>query len=292
MPLFAGSGVWRKYYLGLVKFVSDLFNRATTGGLGASTSGTSWRAVIGTWTAANGVATTADAPTNHSIATVLMPSPSVTLIANNVKLGTGLSFWVQDANNWFGVAGIENDTSYTYYTSCNCTPAYSCAGWTTNGPFPYSTYVSCCTSYNCGAYDAYSGNFVTHFNCSYTVTGNYYTASCSSWSTYYNCQSCGPYTGSTAAYFIQLWQSVSGTASVLLSSTLSAILSSIKVILGSGSTPSISATAYSDNTQTTSVGSISSSATSTATANQHGIIIVPSVQNQGNTIGSFSATAN
>lgn len=323
MPLFAGSGSWRKFYLGLINSVRDTWARATVGGLGISTSGSSWKAIRGTWNSANGVATTADSPANNSIATVLMPSSSVTLTANNVTLGTGLSFWVKDSNNWTGAAGIESDTFYSYTYSCNCTPytyTYSCGPCTpytyccsqtcsTSGPFQYNytTYVYSC-DHAMNFYNSFYGTVysytVTHYGCAVGATGNYYTygctctggtcngTSCSTCSgTGQSCSTCNG-TGTTVNYVLQLWQSVAGTVTMLTSSALSAILSSLRVVTGKGATPSISVTAYSDNTQTSSVGSISSSGTSSVTGNQHGILIVPSAQNQGNTIGTFSASTN
>jgi hypothetical protein len=323
MPLFAGSGAWRKFYLGLVNSVTDLWGRVTSGNLGVSTSGTAWRAIRGVWSSNNGVATTSDSPSNYSIAAVLLPSPAVTLTANNVTLGTGLSFWVKDAANWTGTAGIETDTyytytyscncqPYTYYVSCNCTPYtyYTSCNCATNGPYPYSYTVSCCAAcdhpinyYNTYSHTVYSYS-VTHYNCSYTASGNYYTYSCQTCGPFQgqSCQACGPYqgqscstcngTGTTVNYILQLWQSVAGTVSMLTSSALSALIRSIQVITGRGSNPSISVTAYSDNTQTTSVGSISTSGTTSVTGNLHGIIIIPSTQNQGNTLGAFSVTSN
>jgi hypothetical protein len=99
-----------------------------------------------------------------------------------------------------------------------------------------------------------------------------------------------PNSATVANYFINIYNSILGTFSInATSSALTALPNALKVILTYNQNvgyPNVLATAYSDNSFNTSVGSITSQTTSLG--KMHGIIIVPST-NQGNTIGQFDA---
>lgn len=297
MPLFAGSGAWRKFYLGLVSAVYDIFNRATSGTLGVSTSGTSWRPIRGTWNAANGVATTSDAANTYPIAAVLLPKSNVTVDVTGASLGAGISFWVTDANNWWGAASAETDTYYTYYTSCNCSTYYyytscNCNPYTKDTS--YTQYHACCSTCSvCNPLVTTYCQTVTHYNCPYTsyVNQQTYVPNCQSCGPYQgtSCATCGPYTGTTVNYFLNLYNSVAGTVTNLVSQAQSALQNSIRVVTnGLG----ITATAYSDAAETNSVATISYTATGAPQAPLHGIILTPTTNNQGTTLTTFNVSVN
>jgi hypothetical protein len=84
---------------------TDLFVRAN-GALGSP-----WSLIRGSWTINNNTAYAATAASSYPIATVLGGSTNQTLTAN-VGAGAGLSFWVTDANNWWGVYRQESNFSY------------------------------------------------------------------------------------------------------------------------------------------------------------------------------------
>jgi hypothetical protein len=136
---------------------------------------------------------------------------------------------------------------------------------------------------NVANYYSYTGtgstnNYAPYYSGSYTANSSYSTNS-----TYVTT---GTTTGSTVRYLLNIYQSVAGTVTTVASTALSSILSSLKVVV---SGTSVTATAFSDNAQTTSVGTASTTLGSTPTATKAGIILTASAQNQGYTIGYFTA---
>jgi hypothetical protein len=138
-------------------------------------------------------------------------------------------------------------------------------------------------SYTVANYYSYTAlgstnNYAPYYSGTYSVNGSYSTNS-----TYVTT---GVTTGSTVRYLLNIYQSVAGTVTTVASTTLSSILSSLKVVI---SGTSVTATAFSDNAQTTSVGTASKTLGSTPTATKAGIILTASAQNQGYTVGYFTA---
>jgi len=339
------GGTWHQWFTALF---SDTFARTTVGQLGTSSSGGIWQAIKGTWFANGSRAQSNDTPSNNSIAATDMGSPNVTITAQNVSLGTGISFLVVDSNNWWAAVGLENDSTYTYsYTySAPYTQSYSYTygvGYTSSTPLGY--YATGTSYYYYTAY-APNGTFTTtttynfvqtspaytifvHYiyqpdGYHYAVMAYYYTVPASGYTTssttttpnYYSYTALGsstsyaPYyygvyyttgtgytnstytttgtgTGTTVKYYLNLYKSVAGTVTTVASVALSSILSSLKVQI---SGTSATATAFSDNAQTTSVGTTTQSLGGTPTATKHGIILTTSAQNQGYTMGYFTSS--
>jgi len=266
-----------------IPIVTDDFNRTTSGSLGTTTSGTLWQAIKGVWYAKSGLAESDDtvSSTSASIAAVDLQSPLVTVTSLNASLGTGIAFMVQDTNNWWAAVSVENDTytyAYTYsYSATGTGSSYHPAG--TSGPYngtawihgvgytpPHYYYTY--SYYSPYTYYVYNSAFTSYYYYAYTAYANP-----------------APDSKAVTSYAINLYQSVAGTVTTVVSSALTAISTALKVVV-SGNT--VTATAYSDNTLATSVGSATTSSV-TPSGNLHGIILVQSPQNQGNTIGSFTA---
>lgn len=263
-----------------IPIVTDNFNRITTGSLGTTSSGTLWQAIKGIWTANNGVAQTSDAATNDTLAVVDLKSPLVTVTAVNASLGAGVAFMVQDVNNWWAAVGLENDTytyAYTYsYTATGTGSSY--AQPRTNGPYNGYTWSH-------GVYSPDGFHFAVY---SFYTQYQYYTYFAGGTSYYYYTYTAyanpAPNSLQVTSYSLNLYRSIAGTVSTVVSSALTAISTSLKVVV-SGNT--VTATAYADSAQTNSVGTATT--TTTPSGNLHGIILTPSTQNQGNTIGAFTA---
>jgi hypothetical protein len=258
-----------------------------------------WSSVRSGWTAASGTATAST--TDYPISVVTMSKENVTsqIVNDTANSGAGISLWVQDSNNWFGVASKQTDTYSTYYYNCSCTPySYSCncvtsfssCNCVTNGPFA----AGCTTSGPYLGYLAINNTYYYYYtdSCSYY----YYTQTCDTCSTQ-TCQTCTGYSCSTCAgtsttnnYYLKLYRSVAGTVSELTSVTLSAVAKSIRVITnGLG----ITGRAYSDNNFASQTGSdLTYTATGATTSKLHGILVAPSTQNQSTTIDSFQSTTN
>jgi len=266
--------------------VSDDFNRYTTGSLSTSSSGTLWQAIKGTWTANGGVAVTSDAPSNNSIAAVNLGSPLVTVEATTVSLGAGVSFMIQDSNNWWAAVGEETDGytyAYNYPYSTTGTGARYITPYT-SGPFNGTG-----TGYGINGYATTNGyNYYAHYG-AYTYSYQYYVSG--GGTTYFTYsytayQNPAPVAASYVQYYLNLYRSISGTVSTIASTAVSSIVNSLKVVVhGSNAT----ATGYSDGAFNNSLGT-ASSGTITPAGNLHGIILTSSTQNQGNSIGPFYAT--
>jgi hypothetical protein len=141
-----------------------------------------------------------------------------------------------------------------------------------SSPYTAQTY----TSYSSlGSYTNYS----PYYSGTYSSTGSYATSS-----TY---TATGSATNTNIRYLLKIYQSAAGTISTLATTTLSGILASLKVVVHG---TSVTATAFSDNAQTTSVGTATTTLGSSPTATKTGIILTTSDQAQGSTLGYFTAT--
>lgn len=74
----------------------------------ASGMKTGWKSVRGTWASATTNAISTDSESNYPLSTITMSSSNFTGSAS-VTGGTGLSYWVSDANNWY--ATVSYNTS-------------------------------------------------------------------------------------------------------------------------------------------------------------------------------------
>lgn len=254
---------------------------------------TGWKDIIPGFIVSNNKATATVA--TYPIKSIDMSSENVTskIVNNSENSGAGISFWVKNALNWWGIASKQTDSYYTYTYSCNCgTSYYSCncgtsyysCNCTTNGPYG----VQCSTN------GPFYGGFGFYYT--YSCSFYYYTYTCQTCSSY-SCQTCSSYscgscsaTGTTNNYYLKLYNSVSGTVSEIASVTLSSVAKGIQVITnGFG----ITGKAYSDTGFTNQTGSdLTHTASSAVPTKLHGILIAGSTQNQGYTIDSFQSEKN
>jgi hypothetical protein len=126
MPLMGsrGGGSVRGFgRFGKVLLLSllDVFNRSTSGTLGTSSDGKGvWKNVRGTWSANGSSAVNSDAASNNNIAVVDMDGANITNVQVDVQSaggGTGVSFWVQDSNNYYALYPTYSTSSQTV-TNC------------------------------------------------------------------------------------------------------------------------------------------------------------------------------
>jgi hypothetical protein len=278
-----------------IKPIQDLFTRTTSGSLGTATSGQNWVATRGTWSANGTQATSADAASNNSIASI--PFKTDAVVTASVSGGTGPVFWLTDANSWWAATSYNTSTTTTTYYSCN---PYSCAPCSTPSS---GTYPNC----NCGTtqtrtYFCPSGfgnlalcdgnNLCRRDNCNGSViTSSQYTST-------YSCDACAevcstcyqscPSTTTTYAFYLRLLKSVSGTVSSATSEvSLGSDAAAIHVATV-GDT--ITAKAYSNTNMTTQIGTTLTFTPTTPTKGSSvGIIKTTSAYAQGSTVDSFTA---
>lgn len=187
----------------VLRTIQDFFARTTSGSLGTANTGQTWVATRGTWFANGSAAQSNDAANTYPIASVSF-SPNATMKADTTG-GTGLAFWVSDANNWWG--------AYPFYSSSSvvnsvCNASYGtfsstspCCGSATTNPGSsvcnsgYGTFSS--TAPCCGSATTNPGSSVC--NAGYS-TGLSSTSSCcasATPTTTYSCPSGGTLSGST-----------------------------------------------------------------------------------------------
>ena len=154
--------------------ITDNFNRTTSGSLGTSSSGSTWVAQKGTWYANGTVATSADAASNYSLATVGFGNANATVSATTSP-GCGPAFWVSAANSFW--AAVSYTSSSTY--SCNCSSGCnSCVTYSCTSCVSYSC-TNCVSSISVQdhTYNTSSGGLVSNNGGSYS--GVVYAADCS-----------------------------------------------------------------------------------------------------------------
>lgn len=288
------GGVWKQWF---AAFITDNFNRSTSGSLGTSSSGASWVATQGAWYANGGQAQSDSSASTYPVASVGFGLSDVSASAEVVS-GTGVAVWVSGSGSWWAATSYNNTSSYSY-TTCPNTCCNQCGGGT------YTNYV-------CGAGGNYSSSYwpgqtypcdaahvyyvcatswvgtagvggMWYYSICGTQTGTYPTYDCPP------CVACGCYTtsGTNYNYYLRLLKSESGvvstvTGDISLGSQAAAIL-----VQTSGDT--ITAKAYSDTAMTSQLGTdLTYTATSPTKGSSVGIIKAPSDYNQGSTVDNFS----
>ncbi len=186
MPLLGSfeleSGKTWGYYFGSNNRIYDTFQRsATSGTLGTSTDGEIWNTLRGSWYC-NGVQayTTTTSSGSYPLAVYNIGDANQLAYAN-ISNGMGISFWVTDANNWWGLVAYQDVDAYTCGCSscpvCNvcqyCSSnGVSCSKCGSNCGQPPVNCCECCLSYVTGANCTACGSTPRSCNCS--TCYNYY----------------------------------------------------------------------------------------------------------------------
>lgn len=292
-------------FRGLVAFIAsitDNFNRTTSGSLGTATSGQTWSATRGTWSANGTQATSTDTASTYPLASI--PFKQDVTVSGSVVEGTGVAFWVTDANNWYATVAYRTQSSYscncsTCFPSCPNCPACGCQTYNSCADASCGCNYTCSSGYYCSAnnlcYDVgpCSGSVVTGATCSsYKVcqASGCGCAICNTCSTS-NCgagSSCNCQTCTTNNYYMRMLKSVAGTVSTVISDYAVASLPAAIKVVTSGST--ITEYAYSNTTMTTSLGNTSTTPASPTIGTGVGIIKAPAAVSQGTTVDDFSAS--
>lgn len=294
------GGVWRQWFS---PTITDTFTRTTTTGLGATDNGIPWNILNGSWNANGSQAIAVASPGTICLASVPLGSPNakVSVTAGPSTQGTGASFWVVDASNWWAAVFYSTQTTSTTtvsvpYCSTCATQCKTCAGTYPNcGSCGYTTTLTtaytCSPSYGGPGGEPYQGKC---YNGSGTLLGNQvsYTITTYTCNSCADCTLCGTYvpdsgtypscncgisyttqqsTVTTTNYYVRLLKSASGvvtqpTADVSLPSAPTALK-----VTTSGN--SITVQAYSDIALTNTLGSaLTHTASSPVTSPNHGII--------------------
>lgn len=268
----------------LLRRISDTFTRVVSGSLGTTDSGSVWEAIRGVWYANGYQARSDDSASSYPIATVNIGQNDAVTSAT-VTSGTGVAFWVSDANSWWAstTTTTRTDTPYSYVCG-----SYSCFcfsfNFTCNNNGPTGAGGGC---YNT-SYISSCGALAAETSASYCGGSGLAAWSCSG-----NTGTCLNYCSGTSTsyeYYLRLSQSVTGTVtqSVVSDVALGAAPAAIKVTT---SGDSITAQAYSDSALTTTLGSpISTTPTSPTKGTKVGIVKAPTSYNQDSAVDNFTAS--
>ena len=297
----------------ILKKITDLFNRTTSGSLGNANTGQTWQATRGVWYANGTQATSTDAASGYPLASI--PFNAKTTVSATVSEGTGVAYWTTDASNWYATIAYHTQSTYSCgcSTCCNtCSHTGGSCGTTTNCNTCTHTGGSCGSTYSCdylgnpnayvsgtGCYEIEGGNAVylaAAQSIPITCTNQDCTACGSTISnvtcTNSDCAACGSYscgcsTCTNDYYWMRMLKSVSGTVSTVISDySLASLPAAIKVITNGGT---ITEYAYSDTAMTSLLGSTSATPASPVIGNKVGIIKAPAAITQGTTVDNFSA---
>ena len=308
------------FTMGSLSKIFDSFARVTSGSLGTMSAGPAWSAITGVWSANNGVATTASAPSSYPMASVVFRA-NATLTLQNVTPGSGILFWESGAGNWWGAVATANEVAVI--TSYSCTANTCCEGTNTCGydPCCSSTPTSCSyytytglTGSNCAnaggtVVSAQSGCDGSYGTCRLSTT-NANAACCGTTCVPNSCctgsntcvyNSCCTYSTPVYTnfynYVLELIKSVASTITVVATNTLAQLtvsggvngIKSLKVVT---SGVNVIATGYSDGAMVTSLGTVTGSVGAQPSANNVGIMLVAVDSTasaiQGSTVGPIT----
>jgi len=296
------AGQWKQWF---AAFITDNFNRSTSGSLGTSSSGATWTTQQGVWYANGGQAQSDTSASSYPLASVGFGLTNATTSAS-VSEGTGVAFWISSAGSWWAATSYNNSSSYSY----SCNPYACCCGCT-----QYQTTQSCTTEYvmtsstGCGCVSrcppgsssyygdcgvGRCGSFPCYFvakiiDCpspcygylSVCVDSGYQCVSYSCGTCYQTCS------GTSYNYYLRLLSSVSGTVSSVTGDISLGSQAAAIAVTTSGDT--ITAKAYSDTNLSSQIGSTLTYTPSSPTKGlSMGIIKAPSDSSQGSTVDNFS----
>jgi hypothetical protein len=162
MPFLATRGSGSSKALGRaakvgIASLSDTFARSTSNTLGVpSGRGISWRNQRGTWSTNGSVATSANDKSTNAITTILTASSTISNLQVDTQSsgGTGLAFWVVDADNWWAAT-----TGFATGTTTSTTSTTTCSGGGTG--WQLTSYPGGC----CGGFRTTTGTRICRSCC-------------------------------------------------------------------------------------------------------------------------------
>jgi modification target Cys-rich repeat protein len=290
-----------------LKPILDTFTRTTSGYLGTATSGENWVATRGTWFANGTKAQSNDGASNNSIASI--PFKSDAIVTGEVTGGTGLVFWLTDADSWWAATSYNTSTTSSYscnpyscnpyscnpyscsYScnpySCNCSTSYSCAAYG-SGCFGQGVFLGFGSTYdNTSCYCESNGSYLGPASATTTCQTCYQTCYTTCYNTCYDTcyQTC---TGTTYSFYLRLLSSIGGTVSTATGDI--SLASQAGAIWLETIGNSITVKAYTDAGLVTQLGStMTANPVSPVKGSSVGIIKTLSPHVQGTTIDAFQA---
>ena len=277
----------------LARFTDSFTATNSTTALPTSTS-TPWEATSGTWGITSNKAYAVSTPGSYAVAVVDTKgeNASVKSTTDNTHAGVGVSFWVTDANNWWGAHSKKVSTTGTPYT---CPTGGTLSGSTCSYTYGASAYGS--VYYYC------PGGYFYHGICC-QLNGHEWVGCIgpnhAPGPTTYGCPSGGSLSGTTCyvsyaasltTYYVHTLETVKNTAGTVSSVNSTTIANTTSnsdyVAYVQANTGASSATITAQMTSGGAVASYSAAAGTPAKAKKHGMLVGPSTLNAGTTVTTF-----
>lgn len=297
-----GSGGFRAFGSGILQKLAafvDSFTAANSASNLPTTTG-KWVPTSGTWGISTNQAYSTTAASSYPIATIDANTPTAVVKAVNTTsttAGTGVSYWVTDASNWWG--------AYTEKTSYTAAP-YSCPSGGTlygstcqinqpagGGPYGVTTCPSGGNPFGWGCYNccwvfSYAASYYVQpaaYNCNsypgYTLSGGTcYTQYGATSSTWYRHQ-------------LKTIKKSAGTVTVVATTEVANTMTNTDyVAYVQANTQASSAIITAAMNTGGTVASYTAPAGTPVPANLHGMLVGPATLNQSALIDSFEYTPN
>lgn len=159
----AGARAFGLYVVSALVTVIDTFNRSDNASDLGTISGQKWKIWRGIWGIATNKASSSTAASSYPLATLTFTRTDVAVGVSSPDAGTGMSFWVSDANNWYATVYVQQQVCDTCVncnswnaSTCNAFCGGNCNAWTCNSATCSGTWnaLGCAGTWNttCNAY--------------------------------------------------------------------------------------------------------------------------------------------
>ena len=277
---------------------TDTFTAANSASALPAPSATPWEATRGTWGITSNKAYAVTTPSSYAVAVVDAKTEDVRVksTTDNTHAGVGVSFWVTDANNWWGAHSKKVSTTGTPYTcpsggtlsGSNCNYTYGATGTPSQQFYFYCpggyTYHGICCLLNghewvgCMGASAAPGPVTVSYSCPSggSLSGTTCYAS---------------YAASLTTYYVHTLETVKNTAGTISTVASTAIANTTNnsdyVAYVQANTGVSSAVITAQMTSGGAVASYTAPSGTPAKAKKHGMLAGPSTLNAGTTITTF-----
>lgn len=262
-----------------------------------------WQAILGVWGVTSNKAYASTLVSGYAVATVDTMTEDVTVksTTDNTGAGVGVSFWVTDANNWWGAHSTKTSSTAAPYTcpsggtvsGSTCSYTYAAAAY---GTTPH--YGSCPGGYTFhGICCLLNGHeWVGCIGANHTAGPTTYTYGCPSGGGLSGTTCYVSYAGTPTTYYQHNMAIIKNTAGAVSTVSTTAVANTTTntdyVAYVQAST---AASAVTVTSQMTSGGAIASASTPSGTpakTKKHGMLVAPSTLNGVTAIETFNYTPN
>ncbi len=168
----AGIRSFGLYVLAALTSVLDTFNRSDNPSDLGSISGQKWKIWRGIWGIVSNKASSSSSASEYAMATLTFTKTDAVIGVSSPDPGTGMTFWVSDADNWYASVYTQEESCETCFncnswnaSNCNAFCGGNCKGWTCNSGYCNSwNAIACIGNWNVNSYCAAWDNICVRWN--------------------------------------------------------------------------------------------------------------------------------